>query len=81
MNRDSLVGIQKYFVGVEIPHFDVPNKFSGQTMSFFLRGGIRSLDFNKYKYLKIINVAIPRFEPRLLTWQLGLLPSKLPMLH
>jgi hypothetical protein len=34
------VGIQKHFMGVEIPGFGLPKRFFGLTTSCFFRGGI-----------------------------------------
>jgi hypothetical protein len=36
----SCVGIQKHFMGAEIPGFGLPNQFFGLTTSYFFRDGI-----------------------------------------
>jgi hypothetical protein len=36
----SSVGIQKHFMGAEIPGFGLPNRFFGLTTSCFFRDGI-----------------------------------------
>jgi hypothetical protein len=45
--RVPSVGIQKHFMGAEIPGFGLPNWFSGLTTSCFFRDGIGKLIFNK----------------------------------
>jgi hypothetical protein len=40
-------GIQKHFMGAEIPRSDLPNRFSGLTTSRFSRDGIGKLVFKK----------------------------------
>jgi hypothetical protein len=70
----------KHFIGVEIPGFDLPNRFSGLTTSCFPRGGIGKLIFNKVKYLRVNSFAIiGNRTPGL--WYAGLLTSKLPRQH
>jgi hypothetical protein len=36
----ACVGIQKHFMGAEIPGFGLPNRFFGLTTSCFFRDGI-----------------------------------------
>jgi hypothetical protein len=43
------VGIQKHFMGAEIPGLYFPNKFSGPNYVRFLQKGIGKLIFNKIK--------------------------------
>jgi hypothetical protein len=45
--------IYTHFVGVEIPGFDLSNRFSGLTTSLLFRDGIHRVIFNKYKKLKL----------------------------
>jgi hypothetical protein len=48
----SCVGIQKHFVGFEIPGFELPNRFSDLTTSHLSRGDSHhNLVFNKLNKL------------------------------
>jgi hypothetical protein len=49
------VGIQKHFMGAEIPGLYLPNKFSALTTSGFSSDGIGKLIFNKIKKLTFNN--------------------------
>jgi hypothetical protein len=54
MNFVPSVGIQKHFMGAEIPGFDLPNRFFGQTTSYFFRDGIVNLFTMKLNNLDLI---------------------------
>ncbi len=47
LREEAGVGIQKHFMGAEIPGLGLPKWFSGLTTSRFFRDGIGKLIFNK----------------------------------
>jgi hypothetical protein len=65
-------------MGAEIPGFDMPNLFSGLTMSCFSRDGICKLILIKLIFLDLIIVLLLKIGPKACVCQSGLLTSKLP---
>ncbi len=72
------VGIQKHFMGVEIPGFGLPNRFFGLSTSCFFRDGIVNCFTIKLNNLNLIIVLLLRIKLEASECQSGLLTSKLP---
>jgi hypothetical protein len=74
----SCVGIQKHFMGAEIPGFGLPNRFFSLTTSCFFRDGIVNRYTIKLNNLYLIIVLRLRIELKPRECQSGQQTSKLP---